>query len=187
MAVYLTAAAVFAFYLAAIPIKIAAIVEISSGVGFGAGLALFENRFACKRALRRALGKIPHLPWKKFEMDAGKLAMLRALRRGAGYLMRHTCLEQIRLRGVIGTSDAAKTALICGLANAAGNALRPALRRGTVSICLQPDFSQAQMQVRLYGIISLRLGHIMLAAIFTLFQYGNGRIQQWINTRLKTS
>jgi len=187
MAVYLAAAAVLAFYLAAIPVKIAAIVEISSGVGFGAGLALFENRFARRRALRRALGQMPHLPWKKLEIDAQKLAMLRALRRGAGHLLRHMHIEQLRLQGSIGTSDAARTALICGFANAAGNALRPAVRSGAVSICLQPDFSSVHLQARLCGMISLRLGHIMLAAILILFEYGNGRIQQWTNTRSKTS
>ena len=187
MAVYLAAAAVLAFYLAAIPVKIAAIVEISSGVGFGAGLALFENRFARRRALRRALGKIPHLPWKKLEIDAKKLVMLRTLRRGARHLFKHARIEQLRLQGSIGTNDAARTALICGFANAAGDALRSVVRSCAVSIRLQPDFSNAQLQARLCGMISLRLGHIMLAAILILFEYGNGRIQQWINTRLKTS
>lgn len=187
MAVYLAAIVVATFYTAAIPIKFAAILKISAKIGFGAGLAPFENRFARRSALRRTFARKKAFSWKNFSMNAKKRAMLQAARRGAQYLVKHMHFEQFRASGVVCTSDAAHTAMICGFANSIGETLRPMVRCGEISIRLDPEFSGKDSRVEICGMISLRLGHIIFAAILAIMEYGNGRMHQWTSTRLKTS
>lgn len=177
MAVALAAVAAFAFYFAAIPLKLALVVYITARPGFGFGLFPFENRFALRRATQRALGERKHLPWKKAELDLEKRSVLPAAWRAGKYLLRHTELEKLHARGRVSTGDAAHTALICGCANMLEAALAPFAASNVVQLRLKPDFSSNESSVRLCGMISIRLGHIICAALIGAWNYVLRRIK----------
>lgn len=175
MIVPLVTAAVAAFYLSAVPIRLAFSLRTGPDGGFGFGLAPFEARFARRRALKKNI-KPPgnfSLPSKE-ALQAGQVAL------------KHLHLESIRLEGVFGSGDAALTALVCGGADALGHTLRASTGR-SVHLHLQPDFAAEKMHAELLGMISLRAGHIMLAALLGAFEYATGRFHQWTSTPSKAS
>ena len=67
-----------------------------------------------------------------------------------------------------------------------GHALRCATGR-SVRLSLTPVFSADRLQAELSGMISLRAGHIMLAALLGVFEYASGRISQWTSIPSKAS
>ena len=91
----------------------------------------------------------------------------------------------VGLDGTVGLSDAAATALICGAANSLDAALFAVTRRARIS--LRPDFAAASAHAELSGMISLRVGHIMLAALLGAWEYGLGRLKTWKSIPLKAS
>lgn len=165
MAVTLAAIAALLFYFCAIPVKFALVVRISNHPGFGAGAAAFEGRFALRRAGKRARGEKKHLPWKREEKKLARLDALPAALKAGRYLLRHLRLEALRARGRLSAGDAAQTALLCGCASALEGALAPCAPPGAVRLALQPDFSGAGNDLTLCGMVSLRAGHIILAAL----------------------
>lgn len=170
----LAAAAVLGFYLLAVPVKFAVLFE--SGLGVSLGVGAFEARFALRAAKKpKKLHKKPKKKQKKRGIDD-----LFALIPGVKYLLRHTDLEMLRLSGRISTSDAAATALICGCATAFFCALKAAIG-GNIADTARPDFSGGKTQIRLIGIVSVRAGHIILAALIA----GSRRFLKWKNTRLR--
>lgn len=183
MALSMVTAAVTLFYLSAIPLHVALRLRLGPDSSFGFGISAFEPRFALRHAMKQqnANVRIPPL-LKKLDWRAA----LKAASRSAKYASRHLRIDRIELRGIFGSDDAALTALICGGAMAAGNALRCATGR---EICfrLQPDFSGGPLRAELTGMISVRVGHIMLAALLGAYQYGSRRLKQWTSTPLKAS
>lgn len=177
MAVTLAAVAVLLFYLCAIPVKFALVVRIADAPGFGAGAAAFEGRFALRRAGKRARGEKKHLPWRKGERKIARTDALPAALKAARYLMRHLRLEALRAWGSLSAGDAAQTALICGCAGALEGALSPCVPPGTVRLALQPDFSGGGNDLTLCGMVSLRAGHIILAALIGAWNYLLRRIR----------
>lgn len=162
LAVRFAAIAAFLFYFNAIPVKFALTLSISSGVRFGAGASVFEGRFALRGALRRARReKVRKSPKRK----KPSVAQLRALLKAARYLVKHMRIERLRAEGRVCAGDAAQTALLCGCAHALEGALSPLALPGAVRFSLAPDFSGSASDVTLSGMVSLRLGHIMLAAL----------------------
>jgi len=177
LAVWLAAFAAFSFYAAAVPLKFALVVHICARPGFGAAASPFENRFALRSALLRARGEKKPLPWKKAEIDLEKSCVLPAAWAAGRYLLRHARLEKLHARGRVSTGDAARTALICGCANALEAALSPFAAAEAVQLRLEPDFSAGHSDVQLCGMISVRLGHIICAALIGAYQYASRRIK----------
>lgn len=172
MALPLVTAAVALFYLGAVPVQIA--LRYRSGIGLGVGIAPFEGRFALRRALKHHLSRP-----KKMPENIDLSAVLRAAR----YLLRHMTLEGVLFTGEFGCDDAAVTALVCGGANSLGCALRT--RSKKVLINLRPDFNTPELRADVSGMISIRIGHIMLAALMGLIEYSSGRLSQWTSTPSK--
>ena len=188
MAVYLAAIFTFGFYLSAVPVKFALMLRISGQSGFGAGTAIFEGRFALKKANRRALGEKKHLPWKRAGADLSKLPSKVKLAR---HFLKNVRLESLHAQGRIGLPDAAQTALICGFARAAEGALGACATPGSVRFAINPDFSGGGIELVLWGMFSVSAGHIILGAlngaVETISDFASRRIQQWTSIPLKIS
>lgn len=183
MIVPLVTAAVALFYVGAIPVHLAVMLRLGPNGGFGLGLSAFEPRFAVERARRRQDGqmKAPSIP-KNLDVRAALKAGFKVLKT----LLGHVHLDGLRLSGRFGSDDAALTALVCGGMTVLGNALRCASGR-EVRLDLTPDFSASALRAELSGMISVRVGHIMLAALLGGFQYGTRRLKAWTSTPLKAS
>ena len=171
MALPLVTAAVTLFYLGAIPV--CSVFHWRSGERFRFGISVFESRFAHMRT---------HRPRPEHH-EKPKLHPADILQ-PAKYLLKH--LVSARIDGSFGTGDAAATALICGGVRSIGHALRCATGR-SVRLSLTPVFSADRLQAELSGMISLRAGHIMLAALLGVFEYASGRISQWTSIPSKAS
>lgn len=169
MALPLTTAAVALFYAGAIPLQIALCLRFNAGVSFGAGFALFVPQTALRHARR-------HLDWTPAPegVDRSPFEKLRLLRFLWKYLRGHLHWEGLLLYGALGTGDAASTALLCGSLQALGRALGPKVR-----VDLKPDFSAGVLRGELSGMISVRVGHIILAVILGFIKYSIGRLTPW--------
>lgn len=188
LAVYFAAAAVLLFYLCSIPVKFAGEMRIHQGAAFGAGGSIFEGRYALRGAHQRMLGEKKHLPWKRAEVDINKKDALPALLHAARYALRHMRLEQLQLSGTIGARDAAITALLCGLARSMQAALEPVAPPGAIQLTPLPDFSCDGSDLSFSGMISMTVGHIILAALIGAQHYVRRRLAPWKeNIRLKIS
>lgn len=149
----------------AVPVKFALALHLNETIGFGAGISLFSNR----RALRSARDK--QKPWK-WKHPAGKPDLRRLLRaawHAAAYLLRHIRIPVLRIDGSLALGDAAHTALFCGALQSIGGMLPAA------QVQLQPDFSSVHSNAQLICIISLRTGHIILAALLGAWHYFSRR------------
>lgn len=169
MAVYLVAAGMLTLYLNAIPIKLAFALNIGEASGFAAGVSIFSGRSAIRSAFRR-IGKPAKKPSKS---KLKPLAALRSALRTPRRLSKSLRIESLSAVGSVCTSSAADTALICGGIGALNSALQPLLPSGALYIDLTPDFSGIKSSVRISGMISMRLGQIMLAALIGAWNYRN--------------
>ena len=167
----MVAAAVLLFYAAAIPVHIAFRLQTDADVPFRFGISLFVPRRPLKSV--RQNKKRFRFPIKLHPADAFFAAKT---------ALRQLKIDRITLSGEFGSGDAAATALICGSISAIGCMIckRAALR-------LTPDFSADRLRVDLTGMISLRAGHIMTAALLGAFQYGLRRFKAWTGIPLKAS
>lgn len=177
LAVWIAAIAAFLFYLNAIPVKFALILYTDGRPGFGAGLAPFEGRFALRSANRRARGAKKRPARKKNGRARAHSAALHGALKAGRYLLRHLKLDSLRVWGRVSMPDAAQTALLCGCARALEGALAPIAPPGAVRFSLQPDFSGGNSDVTLCGMVSLRTGHIILAALIGAWNTMLRRIQ----------
>ena len=169
MIVTLAALACIGFYLANIPMKFAIIWRSHPRMELRGGASIFECRFALRRALKKASGK------KRSPLPLlNNPELLRPALHAVRYLMRHTELEYVSLSGIVSPPDAAATALFTGLGNMLHNACLPFGSR--LRIHLQPDFSAAGSELELTGMISLRAGHIISAALMGAWHYLIGRL-----------
>ena len=169
----LIAAAVSLFYFSAVPIHIAVRLHIDQSSFFGVGISVFEPRFAIRQSARK------RQPSAKTPSALSVFSKAVSLRSGLSFLktiLRHVRIESVHLDGSFGSGDAALTALICGGASALGCAFC-AGRKAHLSI--RPDFTADMLRAELSGMICVRAGHIMLAALLGAFQYGSRRIRKW--------
>lgn len=176
MFVWIAAAAALSFYFFAIPVKLALVLRLSARPGFGAGACVFEGRFALRKAGERARGEKKHLPWRRAGLDLEKSNALNAFRKGVGHLLKHMQLESLRAQGFISAPDAARTAIICACAHSLEGALSSLVPSGCVQLRLQPDFSSMHSDVSICGMVSVPLGHIILAALICAWSYLTRRI-----------
>lgn len=182
MALPLTVTAVALFYLSAVPVQIAFLLRYDSSLHFDAGLSAFEPRRALRRAQKRTPKK-PHSSRKR--KPKHPIALLRAALKALGFLSRRLKLVSLNVEGTVALTDAAATALLCGAANSLDAALFAVARRARIS--LRPDFSAPSARAELSGMISLRAGHIMLAALLSAWEYGLGRMKSWKSIPSKAS
>lgn len=180
MVLSLTVTGVALFYLGAIPICFAFHLRWNDAPEIGTGLALFEARFAMRRAQRLFSPSLSGASPKPKD----RTLRIRAGLRAARSLLSHLPPNGACLFGTLGTSDAALTATLCGSVNALGGALNASTNR-RVALSLQPDFSANRFCIEASGMISTRAGHIMLAAFLGALEYETGRFRSWISTPLK--
>ena len=170
MAVYFAAAACLVFYICAVPLKLAFVIESQPQLKLRAGAAPFENRFALRRA-----GKEQKKKKRRLRMPPAA-AIPPALKAGR-YILRRIHLEYLRAEGAVSAPDAARTALICGMANSIQAACAP--MGGRVQIDLFPDFTSETSCISAAGMMRLRLGHIIIAALIFLIHYLKERFKTW--------
>lgn len=176
--VYWVAAAQILFYLNAIPIRLILLIESENGVQFGFGVALFEKRFAWRRALAN-MG----LPQKqRGTPSVEKLSKHKAL---LFHFFKALHFDELSFHGEVAFKDAAATALICGSFTIFEYILRPFFPK--LSLQIAPQFNKSAPHIHLNGMISLRTGQIISAVTISALYYVNRRISQWINSRLKAS
>ena len=188
LAVYFAAALTFGFYLSAVPVKFALMLRIAKRSGFGTGPAIFEGRYALRKARRRERGEKKHLPWGRIGTKLkGAPPALRIIRQ----ISNNIRLEEIHAYGKIGLPDAAQTALACGLANAAEGIFIARLGSAAVRFDVSPDFSGGGSELVIWGMFSTSAGQIILGALNGAREIVSGfiarRIQQWTSTPLKIS
>lgn len=172
----ITAAAAL-FYFSAIPIHIAFLLRLGADNRLSLGVSLFESRFALRRASENKTGfRPPKAPENLNLADSFRAAMS---------ALKHLKPELLRLDGAIGTSDAALTALLCGSIASLGCALSCSFNH--IRIDIRPDFSADHPRADLTGMISVRIGHIMIAALVGAIQYGSRRIKRWTSIPLNAS
>ena len=135
------------YYLAQVPV----IVALAARTGaYGIGVGAFAWAGAVRRAEARATSDKKRSPPK-----LAKKERLRLLK----YVWKKGTFEYLRVSGVVSLSDAAATCLFAGGLKAVCASLGP---RGEARVT--PSFSGGKTNLELNGIMSVRLGHIMLAA-----------------------
>ena len=92
------------------------------------------------------------------------------------------CVEQLRAQGDLGLDDAAATALATGLLQAFLRAVGAAAG-ARVAFGVRPDFQKRRLRGELAGIASLRVGHIIAAALMGVWE--DWQAQTWISIPLK--
>lgn len=167
----IVASALTLFYIAAIPVHIVFRLKTGANEPFQVGISLFEPRFVLKPVPRKKKNFSPPKEFHPLDtLSAAKAAL------------RHLKIDQIRLDGEFGSGDAALTALICG-----GISALSCMAAKHASLKLIPDFCADCLQIDLTGMISMRIGHIMTAALLGAFQYGSRRFKAWTSIPLKAS
>ena len=176
--------ALIAFYVSAIPVKIALHLRIGEKIHFSSGVAIFEARFADRLADKHAQGRKKPPFLSRWIKNAEKRRRLLACSTGLRHFYHHIKLESLYAGGRLSLSDAAHTALLCGSARALAASLRSFTH---VYFTLQPDFSAGHSDAIIRGMFSIRAGHIILAVIEGIAHYIKEEYTQWKSTRLKTS
>ena len=188
MAVYFAAALTFGFYLSAVPVKFALMLRIAKRSGFGTGTAIFEGRYALRKAQRRERGEKKHLPWNRVGTGLKKFPLALQISR---QVLKNTRLEEVHAYGKIGLPDAAQTALACGIIRAAEGTFTTLLGPNAVRFQVNPDFSGGGSELVLWGMFSISAGQIILSALNGARESISGfiarRVQQWTSIPLKIS
>lgn len=178
------AAAVFA-YICALPVYVALCVQVRDSVKIGAGFSVWIPQIALRAARKRASesrvrGAVRHRTPR--ETGGFPVSALPAALKLCRSLAKHVRVEDFSVTGSVCASDAARTALLCGCALSARNALS-ACGAKVPHFDLAPDFSCGTSDIRAVGMISIRVGHIMSALILHLKELKD----LWKSTRSKAS
>lgn len=162
MVVYVWTALLMVFYAGNLPLTLVVDVDTRRDRPLRVGLGVFT------RPKKLRAPKKPSAPPRIFRLSR-RAALPTAL-----YLMRH-----IRFRGeaALCAGDAALTAMMSGALMA--------LTLGRVRVV--PDFSDGPLSARFSGIVSVKPGHIMFAALVGAQNEISGRISAWKNMRSRAS
>lgn len=87
---------------------------------------------------------------------------------------------RVRVSARVQTGDAYATALLCGFLHAAGGALRIPLRA-------EAGFSSDRAHIALRGMIRVKIGNIVMAALLHFARTKRRRLAQWKESPLKAS
>lgn len=178
MIVYWVAVIETLLYACAVPLHIAVCLKAGQGLKASAGFALFEKRFAESRAAKRLSG------CGRSGRGDGRTRIpgsIRFLLRMLAPLRR----SRIRVTGCVSAGDAAGTALFIGGIRAAECTLIPFFPE--LSFNIVPDFNASISYVDIDGMITLRSGQIIVAALSAALKNTSRRITQWISIRSKVS
>jgi len=191
MTVYLAALAAALFYLSALPVRAGALWK--NGFPLRVGVMIGPFRFSAQADLKytEENGPIASLPQDR----SRKNRQLSLLRRAAGqtssknrmphssravkYLFSRLQAEQIRIYLHFALSDAARSAFLYGASNALLSALRAVYPSLPLNASVSVDFGSGKTQLVFSGILSCRLGHIILAGLIWLRDFLAWRIQAW--------
>ena len=135
-------------YFSAVPVCVAFCVSGRDGLKAGAAVGAFSAGAAFRRAMAHMRRETP-------KKRRGRPPVKRLIK-----LARHLRVERFSLRGRLGLSDAAATALLCGAISALGASLRG--RVDSLAVDVAPAFDGPRAELR--GIVRVRLGQIILAA-----------------------
>ena len=113
--------------------------------------------------------------------NASKSPLLRSV----WHFLRALRPTRIALQGTLRLPDAALTALACGGLCAAARGLSVRAEKSRIDI--RPDFASDAVRIVLCGMVSARVGQIMLALLSVGYDDVKGRLLSWTSTRLKTS
>ena len=162
MIVYLVAALVAAFYLCAVPVRLG--IEVRAGQE-GRPLLWLGVFYRARLWVKPVQLRLPH-PERKQNPKKGP--PMRDMLKAARFLYRHLTIDRLDAR--VALDDACKTALCSGLLQVAFKLVSPRAR-------VHPAFDAPRAQLAALCIVTVRLGHIILAALLA------ARI--WITWRLK--
>lgn len=144
MIVYAVAVAQALFYILCMPVHVAVRCD---GLRFAVGLSLFDRRAARSKAAENLSRHRPRR--KRGGTNWRVLARLR--------------FRRVALSGAFALGDAALTALALGALNALVGALSG--RADHVRLDVRPDFAANALNVELRGMLTLRAGQIIRAAL----------------------
>lgn len=137
--------------------------------GFGAGIGFITANGAVKRAQENAAGA------KRKKKKRRKLE-----REIISYLIKHVKLERIFISGVIAFEDKMAAALAAGAVYALSECARKKI------VCLaRADFASSVSSIEITGILSIKTGHIICAAMKKAEISMREKVKTWKNTRLK--
>lgn len=145
---YAAAAIMIAIYMYNLPLMFALVWREE---GVSAGISVVEARFAVNSALRRMGRNNGSINRRKKRDISTALKLLRQMR-----------IEYFSLRMQVGTGDAAKTALLCGLIRSLGCVMLAASENGSVDV--RPEFSCAALRGEGSLVLSAKLGRLAAAA-----------------------
>lgn len=151
---YLAAAVMTCIYVYNLPLMIAL---VWCEQGYGVSLGMLSPRYALKTA-RRKIGK-GRRPGRK-RRSAGK-----ALK-----LIPHLQIEYFSARLLIGTGDAAATALLCGGVRSLAGVLAGASKQAATDI--RPEFSGKCLKGEADIVISMKLGRLLSPALASVLGRG---------------
>ena len=158
---FVVAALAAGFCMLQIPLKVAFCVRADERVGAALGVRPFAGYSAMKAARMRLENGKPKKKPKKKRNQKPNLGLLWAVGRR---LLAHVRLEEMRAQGEMGLSDAAVTALAVGCLQALLRAVGAATGAQVVWH-VQPQFQAQCLRGEISGIVSMRVGHIILAAL----------------------
>ena len=149
--------------LALTPLKVAFCARAEEKAGAALGVFPCAGGLALRIARARAQHRRPARESGK-KKKRPPVSLLWAIARR---LLAHVHVEQLRAQGDLGLDDAAATALATGLLQAL---LRAAAAGARVAFGVRPDFQKRRLRGELAGIASLRVGHIIAAALMGVWE-----------------
>ena len=165
-AIYLVGALSGAWYLWQVPVTIVLYLD-EAGAGSGIGAFVYEGAF--KRALKRRGVKR-----KK------KGSLTKPKRKAMKYLLSKVHVQRLSVTGAVNTGDAALTALSAGAFCMIGYVFPK-----TVNAEVRADFGSGKTDLVVFGMMWVKLGHIMLSGMGLLFETLKERRAVWKSTRSK--
>ena len=161
----LTAMALLIAYACAVPIKIAAQIQVQDGkITLKTGVCAFAPP-AVRRIRQKPRSRAHRIPLKT------GLAFARRL-------LTRIRIESVRAEGRICARDAGATALICGGAESIASSLY-AVGAHRIYLNLTPDFSDGATRLTVQSMISIRTGQIITAAALCAADRIKGRFFKW--------
>lgn len=184
MAVYLTTAAAALFYALNLPIRFAFTLNIGDENLLRVGVGLFQARYIIEKRFELS-GEKARATYQKVNQNRSG-SVMRAGLGSARHFIRHARFPDARMSIRLGVGDAALTALICGTFQILLQALNMS---GVIRLPARvtPDFSHQRLTLSAGGMVHVRLGHIIGAALVFVRELVSGRIKQWTDIQLRVS